>query len=158
MAGPDYVLLMVTGSDDSSIIDRVVRGFQDISDVCLGSGAHDVPRQVARPAGFPHRETADSKLQTRILEQEPPRPKTAMPVAQAFYSKSKAFALKDSIGRISADTVFIYPPGSPIIVPGERISESVVEYLNAAIDCGLEVLGRGYSDHQRELKVFCVEP
>ncbi len=158
MAGPDYVLLMVTGSDDSNIIDRVVKGFHDISDVCLGSGAHDVARNVARPAGFSHRETADSKIQTRILEQEPPRPKAAMPVAQAFYSKSKPFALKDSLGRISADTVFIYPPGSPIIVPGERISESVVEYLNAAIDCGLEVLGRGYSDHQRELRVFCVEP
>ena len=44
-------------------------------------------------------------------------------------------------GRISAKMVYVYPPGIPILCPGEIISENVVNIINKAIENGLEVVG-----------------
>lgn len=44
-------------------------------------------------------------------------------------------------GRISAKMVYVYPPGIPILCPGEIISENVVNIISKAIDNGLEVVG-----------------
>lgn len=44
-------------------------------------------------------------------------------------------------GRISAKMVYVYPPGIPILCPGEIISENVVNIISKAIDHGLEVVG-----------------
>lgn len=44
-------------------------------------------------------------------------------------------------GRISAKMVYMYPPGIPILCPGEIISENVVNIISKAIDNGLEVVG-----------------
>jgi arginine/lysine/ornithine decarboxylase len=49
--------------------------------------------------------------------------------------------LKRSAGRISAGFVIPYPPGSPLIIPGQLISEEVVEFLVFIIELGGEVLG-----------------
>ena len=47
-------------------------------------------------------------------------------------------------GRISAKMVYVYPPGIPILCPGEIISENVVNIINKAIENGLEVVGIEY--------------
>lgn len=44
-------------------------------------------------------------------------------------------------GRISAKMVYVYPPGIPILCPGEIISENVVNIISKAIENGLEVVG-----------------
>lgn len=44
-------------------------------------------------------------------------------------------------GRISAKMVYMYPPGIPILCPGEIISENVVNIISKAIENGLEVVG-----------------
>ena len=45
---------------------------------------------------------------------------------EAFYAEHEQVAIDDSIGRVSADTLMIYPPGIPLLIPGERISPEVV--------------------------------
>ena len=47
----------------------------------------------------------------------------------------------DVYGRISAAMVYVYPPGIPILCPGEVVSENVVNIIKQAADEGLEVLG-----------------
>ncbi len=42
---------------------------------------------------------------------------------------SKKISLKDSEGQISADVISPYPPGIPILIPGERITHEIVDYL-----------------------------
>ncbi|OQA92300.1 MAG: Arginine decarboxylase [Elusimicrobia bacterium ADurb.Bin231] len=47
-----------------------------------------------------------------------------------FFSKSyKRVSLKKAAGQISAQTLTPYPPGIPILIPGERISQEVCDYL-----------------------------
>ncbi len=153
MVGPDYVLLMITGADTPGTLERVTKAFQEISKECTGQ------RRMNKPTEQPLFGKSNGNLKSliEIFRHEPPRAKQAMSLSQAYYSRSRALSLRQSIGEISSDTVLIYPPGSPVVVPGEKIDEPIVEYLSAAISCGLEVLGRGYSSHERELKVFCVE-
>ncbi|MGE4214337.1 MAG: decarboxylase, partial [Anaerotignaceae bacterium] len=49
--------------------------------------------------------------------------------------------LKDSIGEISADYVIPYPPGIPLISPGEKITKKIVNILDKYIDSNVNIIG-----------------
>ncbi len=48
---------------------------------------------------------------------------------QAFFSSTETVPIKQAINRISAETVCPYPPGIPLLIPGEIITSAVVEHL-----------------------------
>jgi len=48
---------------------------------------------------------------------------------EAFYSGKEQINLKDSVGRVSGEFVMLYPPGIPILAPGERITEGILAYI-----------------------------
>lgn len=73
-----------------------------------------------------------------IMEQE-------MTITQAVDSEKKRCALSLSPGKISGEFVYIYPPGVPILVPGERITFGCVGKIFACRDAGLSV--QGLSDY-----------
>src|SRR6056297_2962161 len=52
----------------------------------------------------------------------------AMSPREAFYSDTEKVIMIDSIGRISGESIMAYPPGIPIITPGEVITQEVIEY------------------------------
>jgi len=56
-------------------------------------------------------------------------PEVIVTPRNAFYSHKKLKKLEDCIGDISAEFIMAYPPGIPIITPGERISKDIVEYI-----------------------------
>lgn len=56
--------------------------------------------------------------------------KLAMTPQQACNAETETMLIYDAVGRISADSLMIYPPGIPLIIPGEVISEEVVELYN----------------------------
>jgi arginine decarboxylase len=47
----------------------------------------------------------------------------------AFYSSKKVKKLEDCAGDISAEFIMAYPPGIPIVAPGEKISKEIIEYV-----------------------------
>jgi len=47
----------------------------------------------------------------------------------AYFAPHAFVPLAQAAGRVSADIITIYPPGIPILVPGEEISPTAVEYL-----------------------------
>ena len=57
-----------------------------------------------------------------------------------IYGKYKV-SLEESRGYISADYVYFYPPGIPLLVPGEVIEENVIRHIKAARLAGIEVYG-----------------
>jgi len=54
-------------------------------------------------------------------------PQQAIPLHQAFFQPKKQLPLKDCAGNISGQWIKLYPPGIPLIMPGEIISSQVVE-------------------------------
>ena len=60
----------------------------------------------------------------------PPAPEMALTPRKAAQSHWDRIRLGESVGRISAEVVTCYPPGIPILYPGEVISQDVVDYLS----------------------------
>jgi arginine decarboxylase len=59
----------------------------------------------------------------------------------AFLAASEVVALEQAGDRLSAETVCPYPPGIPLLIPGERISSSALQYLDAVLKHGGTVTG-----------------
>ncbi|MCW2973374.1 MAG: ornithine decarboxylase [Thermoleophilia bacterium] len=55
---------------------------------------------------------------------------------EAFFGAVEQVPWSDAIGAIAADFVTPYPPGVPVLVPGERITEPIMEYLQQLIAAG----------------------
>ncbi len=60
----------------------------------------------------------------------PSTPELVVSPRDAFYSDSRTVPLIDSCGEISAEMIMAYPPGIPIICPGERITQEIIDYVN----------------------------
>ena len=58
-------------------------------------------------------------------------------------------ALSESVGRIASETICPYPPGIPVVVPGEEITSEIVEYLYHVTSRGWEVRGPAHRDLSR---------
>lgn len=56
-------------------------------------------------------------------------PVIKMAPREAFFAKKEAVLLEEAIGEISAESVMVYPPGIPILSPGELITAEIVEYI-----------------------------
>jgi len=48
---------------------------------------------------------------------------------EAYINEKEIIELKDAKGRISGKVISAYPPGLPIVVPGEEISENILNYI-----------------------------
>ncbi len=65
-------------------------------------------------------------------EQLPETPELCLSPREAFYAKGEAIPLDKSLGRVSKELVMVYPPGIPIIMPGEIINRPCLEYIKNA--------------------------
>jgi arginine/lysine/ornithine decarboxylase len=54
--------------------------------------------------------------------------------------KTEAAELSASAGRICGEFVYAYPPGSPLLVPGEIISDDIIKYIEALTEAGLNII------------------
>ncbi|OYT14529.1 MAG: arginine decarboxylase, partial [Bacteroidetes bacterium 4572_77] len=48
----------------------------------------------------------------------------------AFYARKKLVKLEEAEGEISGESIMAYPPGIPIVTPGEKISKDIINYIN----------------------------
>lgn len=71
----------------------------------------------------------------------PDIPVLAMSPRDAFYSETELVPFHESVGRMIAEFIMVYPPGIPILIPGEIISEENLEYIEKNIRVGLPVQG-----------------
>ncbi len=60
----------------------------------------------------------------------PEMPETIVMPRDAYYSPKKSVALEESVNEICGEMVMSYPPGIPVICPGERITQDIVDYIN----------------------------
>lgn len=60
---------------------------------------------------------------------------------EAFFSEKTRKPMKEAIGHISGELIMAYPPGIPIICPGERITEEIIDYVEDLRRAGLSVQG-----------------
>ncbi len=105
-----------------SIGDRI----QDIER--LVGALEDIKRLHAKPAGGQH--FTDFVIPEVIYSPQKP-----------FHAEKETLPIKETVGRVSAEFVMCYPPGIPILAPGELVSQNIVEHILFARDKGCSLQG-----------------
>ena len=67
--------------------------------------------------------------------------KNMMSLSEAYYSTKKMMKLKDAENCISTEYIIPYPPGIPMIIPGELIEEDKLELINRMLDKNQKIVG-----------------
>ncbi|MDE7234916.1 MAG: arginine decarboxylase, partial [Ruminiclostridium sp.] len=81
------------------------------------------------------------KEQTGMLTQEYLNPIVAETPRTAFYSPKKSLPLEEAAGHVCTEFVMCYPPGIPILAPGELITPEIIEYIRYAKEKGCSMTG-----------------
>ena len=68
-------------------------------------------------------------------------PIQALSPREAFFAPSRAVPLRDAVGKVAAELVVPYPPGIPVLAPGEVIGPDVVDHLLACCRAGVHICG-----------------
>ena len=70
-----------------------------------------------------------------------PLPQIRMTMAEAYDQKGVSRPLMETEGAVSAEFVYLYPPGIPVLAPGEVICGRHLEQIRQAMEQGLSVEG-----------------
>lgn len=112
------ILCIVTAGDTANGIDQLITALQYLSKTYQASATNQM-------------------IDVTI----PPIPMLSMTPRDAFYAETEIIAMRDAIGRISAESIMVYPPGIPIFIPGEIITEENLAYISKNVQAGLPVQG-----------------
>ena len=110
----------------------------------FGAGEDAVASAQRLVAGLRH------ALETLGAEEEPPsEPLTPpppwgaleMPPRTAFLGPQEVIPFGEAVGRIAAESLAAYPPGIPNVLPGERLTQETIDYINEVVEHGGWVRG-----------------
>lgn len=105
-------------ADDEYTAGRLLTALSD-----LVQHAEDFPE----PADI----SVPSPRELRLEQAEPPR--------DAFFGRTEQIPLANAAGRVGAEMPTPYPPGIPAVVPGERLTSAVLEYLRSGVQAKMVV-------------------
>jgi arginine decarboxylase len=105
--------------------------------VTIGNDQRDLDRLVAAVEDMVVRDDyeKDMRVESRVPP-IPPIPRAAMSPREAFFATTEKVPFANSIGRTCAEIVSPYPPGIPILAPGEEITQTIVDYLQIIYEHG----------------------
>ncbi|EXX85567.1 arginine decarboxylase [Paenibacillus darwinianus] len=112
------ILCLVTPGDTRETIDTLLAALRDMSEQY-------------------HQKSEVQELVVKI----PEIPHLSLTPREAFYGQTEIVPFKESAGRIIAEFIYVYPPGIPILLPGEVISQENIDYIVDHVDVGLPVKG-----------------
>ena len=104
----------------------------------IGDRKQDIERLVSALAEISRR---FGKEKVNLMTQEYVDPQVAVSPQDAFYADKEKVELKDAPGRISGEFVMCYPPGIPILAPGERVTQEIREHIEYAREKGCTLTG-----------------
>lgn len=112
------VLCVFSLGDTKETIDKLIYALKEISDV----------------------QCCSLRRKIEILD-VPNIPEQMLTPRDAFNSMTVSIPLSDSMGQISAEFLMAYPPGIPILCPGEMITKEIIDYVKALKEANLYVQG-----------------
>lgn len=134
MCGADYVVAITTVFDTQEGLDRLEKAFLEID------------RDVFK----------NQLIRGTVQEEwEGCCPQICMTLSEAMEGNKERVLIFGCAGRISAEFIYLYPPGIPIVVPGERIEKEAVERVLWYRKMGFLV--QGMADKKAEYLFVCRE-
>ena len=104
----------------------------------IGDRVQDLERLVSALAEI---RRLFKKDPTGMLSQEYIEPDVVLSPQNAFYSKKVSLPLEQTLGRICAEFVMCYPPGIPVLAPGEKVTDEILQYIGYAKEKGCSMTG-----------------
>lgn len=132
MAAGNYVLAMFTVGDTEEGYHRMTEALLEIDE--------DIFTRYGAGVGRGHK--------TPKLPKLPPQ---ELPLKEAWERNGEEVPIAEAKGRIGVEFINLYPPGIPILVPGERFTEELCGYMQDCAEKGLHVQGLG---EDKTVKVF----
>lgn len=83
-----------------------------------------------------------------LAAQAVPQTQAVLPLREVFYSAKQSVPLAQAVGEICGEQVSFYPPGIPVLLPGELVTKEIVAYCEAQRSLGLPVSGPADSSLQ----------
>lgn len=81
------------------------------------------------------------KDRSGMLDHEYINPEVVISPQAAFYGEKESLPLMQSVDRVCSEFVMCYPPGIPILAPGEKITKEILDYIQYAKDKGCFMTG-----------------
>ncbi|RJX18036.1 MAG: aminotransferase class I/II-fold pyridoxal phosphate-dependent enzyme [Ammonifex sp.] len=118
------LLVIITAGNTPDDVRRLVSGLEAISSAA-------------------NKEMVVERDLTRVLETALEAPEAPLVVTprEAFFGPSLSVPLEKAAGMVAAETVACYPPGIPVLCPGEKITLEIIEYLNLVRNLGMHFQG-----------------
>ena len=143
MTAPEYVIAMTSLMDTEEGFER------------LGTALLEIDGVLRRRMESGRKEKAASET-PEGLESKLSHPVRRMLICEAMNADTERTALQDTVGKVSAEFVYLYPPGIPIIAPGEVFTDAIVEKIMAYKAAGLLV--QGPADPDADVILTCQTP
>lgn len=165
MDAPEYVTAIMSVGDVQEGFDRLTRALLEVDAELEEKWINDGLADGRTDAGFAEErleerfteETAKTKRQGRSRIKTSGslhKNKEVMTIEAAVNGEAGTVWLRESAGCISAEFVYLYPPGIPLLVPGEQIAQELLEQLLYYRKCGFEL--QGLADYTgQKIKVVC---
>ena len=106
--------------------------------ISIGDRIQDIERLVGALADIKRLYSLDGK---DLIAGEYIQPELVLSPQEAFYSERRSLTLDESVGQVCGEFVMCYPPGIPILAPGERITQGLVDYIQFAKERGCSLQG-----------------
>lgn len=107
--------------------------------ISIGDRMREVERLVSALVDVKRRYSKD---RTGLFDHEYINPSVFMTPQEAFYApKEEMIPIRETNGRICTEFVMCYPPGIPILAPGERITQEIIDYILYAKEKGCQLTG-----------------
>ena len=104
----------------------------------IGDRKQEVERLVSALADLKRRYQKDK---TGMLSQEYISPKVVMTPQESFYAEKESLPIRETKGRVCNEFVMCYPPGIPILAPGEEVTDAIIDYILYAKEKGCSLTG-----------------
>ena len=106
--------------------------------ISVGDRQRDIERLVSALYEIKRRY---SRSGTGITHQEYIEPIVKATPQEAFYADSESLPIESTLGRVCSEFVMCYPPGIPILTPGELITKDILDYIRYAKEKGCSLTG-----------------
>lgn len=114
--------------------------------ISVGDREREIERLVSALAEIRRR---FKKERAGMFDHEYINPSVEMSPKAAFYGDKESLPIGETVGRICSEFVMCYPPGIPILAPGEMITEEILAYISYAKEKGCFMTGPESMDIKR---------
>lgn len=122
LSDAENLLFIISYADTEREAERLIEALRDLARTHAGGAGGE----------------AQEMREARAL---PPVPETACAPRTAFFAAKERVPFDAAAGRIAAEQVMFYPPGVPLLAPGDRVTAAAIDYIRAMQRAGRKVVG-----------------